>query len=106
MAETDDQIDFFKRADDIIAVANEQLKTQRSDRVAASTAFGAARFAVWAVCTTATQQSEIAQRRELFLESFITGYRQMLIDNFNDHEKNFDTYHPALTTPMPGQPIS
>ena len=101
MAESNDQMDFFKRADDIIAVANDQLKTDRSDRVAASTAFGAARFAVWAVCATATQQGEIAQRREQFLENFVTGYRQMLIDNFNDHEKNFDTYHPAVTTPMP-----
>lgn len=101
MAESDDQMDFFKRADDVIAVANEQLKTSRSDRVAASTAFAAARFAVWAVCTTTTEQSQVAQRRDQFLENFVTGYRQMLIDNFNDHEKNFDTYHPALTTPAP-----
>ena len=101
MAESDDQMDFFKRADDVIAVANEQLTVSRSDRVAASTAFAAARFAVWAVCTTATDPAQVAQRREQFLENFITGYRQMLIDNFNDHETNFDTYHPVLTTPTP-----
>ena len=101
MTEAEEQLDFFKRADDVIAVANEHLKTSRSERVAASTAFGAARFAVWAVCTTTTQQAEVAQRREQFLENFVKGYRQMLIDNFDDHEKNFDTYHAAITTPMP-----
>lgn len=106
MAETEDPTLFFNRADEIIQVANRQLGTTRADRVSASTAFAAARFSVWAVCGTATEASQIAARREQFLEGFVQGYRQMLIDNFADHEGNFDTYHPVLTTPVPTVPAN
>jgi hypothetical protein len=101
MAETEDPTLFFNRADEIIQVANRQHATTRADRVSASTAFAAARFSVWAVCGTTSDASQIAARREQFLEGFVQGYRQMLIDNFTDHESNFETYHPVLTTPAP-----
>jgi len=106
MAETEDPTLFFNRADQVIQTANGQLSTTRSDRVAASTAFAAARFAVWTVCGTATDPSQVTARREQFLEGFIQGYRQMLVDNFNDHEKNFDQYHPVISTPVPTPPAN
>jgi len=63
--------------------------------VATSTAFASARLAIWATALNTHTAAELEERRAHAMDRFLTGYRAMLEDHFNEFVQNYDSYRPA-----------
>jgi hypothetical protein len=92
MAETNDP-NFPQRVEAILDVCNVQVTSQpNAHLVVASTAFAAARFAVWITATTTLTVDELRARRQVTVDAFTEGFRQMLDQHFDDIEQNYTQY--------------
>jgi hypothetical protein len=91
------QIDptFPQRVDEHIALCNSQMKTIGRGAVATSTAYAAARFAIWSVAVGTHGAGEFRQMRQQTIDSFVDGFRAMLSDEFDQYAANYDAYQPA-----------
>ena len=91
MAEQQDPT-FFERADAHIALSNEQLRTKEGPRVAASTAFAAARFNAWMCANINGTPERMAARRDEAEKGFVEEYRRMFLDSYDDYTNNWNRY--------------
>ncbi len=88
--------EFYTRSTAVIDLCNSQLTNVPEDRVAASAAYAAARFSVWATANKALTSKELEGVRQQALDTFTAGYRQMLEYHFDDYVKNYNTYYAAV----------
>jgi hypothetical protein len=84
--------DFFKRADEHINVANEQLASYSRGQVSASLMYSAARFSAWLSACEFQSAAEMVASKETTLKYFVKQYEKMLEENLDDYIKNFDQY--------------
>ncbi len=92
MSENETDVEFRKRADAYIQVANEQTERASVEQTGFSLLFAAARFNSFLVYTMAGSAEEMAAQRQRAIEYFSEQYIRMLKENFDDHVENFDTY--------------
>jgi len=86
---------FGERVDEHIRLSNAQMKTHSRGAVATSTAYAAARFAIWSVAVGTVTAGEFRQMRQQTIDSFVEGFRAMLSDEFDQYAANYETYQPA-----------
>jgi len=89
---------FDERVAANVNLFNEQRNSVPPHNVAASAAFAAARYTVWATAAQMASGSDLAARRQEALDTFANGYRQMLEEHLDDFIANYNTYF----QPQPG----
>jgi hypothetical protein len=91
MADLDDR--FYDRADAHIHLSNDQInETETAGKVSASMMYANARFSAWIAWTWMSSPEEMEQRKDEALEYFTTEFRKMLDENYDDYQRNFETY--------------
>lgn len=84
---------FFERADDVIALANQQLSpSSHAGQVTASLTFAAARFAVSTASVGFVKGSDFAKEKDDIIAFYTKQYQQMLSDNIDNYVANFDEF--------------
>ena len=89
---SDDDREFFERADAYITVANEQAQSVNRGKVSASMMFATARFNAWVSASGTESADELAAVKGEALEYFVSEYRKMLEENLDEYVENFDKY--------------
>lgn len=84
--------EFWDRADEIIAVANDQIKEATVSKVSSSLLYAAARFNSFNVANSASDAEEMKRDREEAIRYFTEQYRNMLIENLDDYIENFEGF--------------
>ena len=84
--------EFWKRADEVIALANEQVKGSTTGKVSASLLYAAARFNAFNVASSALDVDEMKKDKKEAINYFIEQYKEMLIENLDNYIENFDEY--------------
>ena len=84
--------EFWKRANALINLSNDQCETTNPNEVAASTMYAAARFNAFIVAKTTGNAENMAQEKERALEYFTDQFRKMMEDNLDDFTRNFEKY--------------
>lgn len=92
--------EFWERADQIIAVANEQCEHSRGNEVATSLLYAAARFNAFLVASKTNDVTKMQQEKDDAVAFFTEQYKRMLTDNFNDYIANFDKYTQPSAAPQ------
>ena len=88
----DADANFFKRADAHIDLSNNQIEDVARDKVSASMMYGLARFNAWISACEFESGWQLAAARDQKIDFFMTQFRQMLEENFDDYADNFDRY--------------
>lgn len=83
--------EFWERADQIIALANEQCTQNTGNEVATSLLYAAARFNAFLIASKG-DAAKMQQEKDGAIAFFTEQYKRMLTDNFNDYITNFDKY--------------
>lgn len=89
---SDEDKEFFERADAYITVANEQAKAVNRGKVSASMMFATARFNAWVSASGTESGEELASVKEEAIEYFVSEYRKMLEENLGEYVEHFDKY--------------
>ena len=90
---SEDNKQFFERADAHIDLSNEQISDQvECEKVNASTMYATARFNAWVSARGWTSKQEMADAKEETIDYFMAEYRKMLESNVDDYIANFDRY--------------
>jgi hypothetical protein len=84
--------EFWKRADAVIHLANEQCGEAPLGEVSSSILYAAARFNAFIVASAARDLDEMKANREEAIDYFPAQYKKMLIENLDDYIENFDNY--------------
>lgn len=85
---------FWSRADEVIALANQQKQSTTVGQVSGSLMYAAARFNAFNVANRANDAEHMKRDRDAAIEYFTGEYRKMLIENLDDYIENFDEYAP------------
>ena len=85
---TDDQ--FYKRADEVINLANEQCDTISTSKVSASLLFAASRFNAFIVSSMSNNVEELKRDKDEAIKYFTDQYIQMLTENLDENIKNYE----------------
>lgn len=91
---TENKDAFFERSKAVIELCNQQLAQARDIEVAASAAYGAARFSLWSMGRTTLTRREFEARKAEAIASFTKGFGEMLEEQYQDLLDNYDTYFP------------
>jgi hypothetical protein len=83
---------FYDRADAHIRLSNEQEKDIDRGKVSASMMYATARFNAWVSACGPESGEELAKAKNEIVEYFVTEYRKMLEENFDDYVRNFEKY--------------
>ncbi|MFT4076538.1 MAG: DUF3144 domain-containing protein [Asticcacaulis sp.] len=86
--------EFKNRSNAVIDFFNEQMQKSGLPPhfTAASGAYAAARFAVWAAARNTVSVDELKTRRQHVIDTFAEGHRQMLEEHFDEYVNNYDQY--------------
>ena len=90
VSDVDDR--FYERADAHIDLSNTQLKDIGAGKVSASMMYANARFAAWISATWCADGEEMTRRRADSIDFFVTQFRLMLEENYDDYNGRFDAY--------------
>lgn len=91
MNDVDDK--FYQRADAHISLSNEQISEDVSRNIVSSSAmYSAARFNAWVSACSCENREEMKSDKEEVLEYFVSEYRTMLNENFDDYIEHFNKY--------------
>jgi hypothetical protein len=85
--------EFWERADQGIALANEQIKGSTIGKVSSSLLYAASRFNSFNVASSADDVVEMKKDREEAIRYYTEQYKKMLIENLDDYIENFDKYN-------------
>ena len=91
--------EFWERADQVIALANEQCMHSGGNEVATSLLYAAARFNAFFVASKSNDVAKMQEEKEGAVAFFTEQYKRMLTDNFNDYITNFDKYTQPSAAP-------
>jgi hypothetical protein len=92
MSEENVPREFWDRADEVIALANKQVKESTVAKVSSSLLYATARFNSFNVANSASSKEEIQQDREEAIKYFVEQYKKMLEENLDDYIENFEAY--------------
>ncbi|KAJ03492.1 DUF3144 domain-containing protein [Sulfitobacter mediterraneus] len=82
----------FARADEIINLANSQLRKATKGKVSAALMFASARYCSWVSATGFSDGAEMASMREQTIDYFVDQYREALTQNLDDYIEGFTDY--------------
>ena len=84
---------FYERADAQIFLANGQISQEvQPGIVSDSFMYGASRFNAWVAATGFSNGEDMRKEREEILEFFVTQYRLMLEENFDNYAEKHAEY--------------
>ena len=81
--------EFFDRADEIIKVANAQLRDEQRSKVSASTLYAAARFNAFISAASYSDGDQMARDLTEISDYFVEQYKKMLDEHLEDFVANF-----------------
>jgi len=84
--------EFWERADQVIALANAQVKGTTIGKVSSSLLYAAARFNSFNVASSADGVDEMKKDKEEAIRYFTEQYKKMLTENLDDYIENFERY--------------
>ena len=84
--------DFWKRADAVIELANEQRADASNSKVGASLLYAAARFNAFVAASSSADAQELAADRSEALEYFCDQFRTALTENLDAYIAHYDEY--------------
>ncbi|MCP5244946.1 MAG: DUF3144 domain-containing protein [Burkholderiales bacterium] len=84
--------EFWERADEIISLANVQVKGSTVGKVSASLLYAAARFNAFSVASSALDADEMKKDKKEAINYFVEQYKEMLIENLDNYIENFDEF--------------
>lgn len=84
---------FYKRADEIISLANTHINPETPPADATnSLMFASSRFNAWIAAMGFNSAEEMKAEKEEIIEFFTTQYKLMLEENFNNYVENFEQF--------------
>ncbi len=83
---------FYDRADEVIALANQQLRDSTRGKVSASCMYATARFNAWVSANGFTSGAGMDAAKDETIDYFVKEYRAMLEENLSDYIGNFDKF--------------
>ncbi len=83
---------FWEITDSFIELANEKCNQHKNGKVSTSILFSAARFNSFMYASTAKNLEDFRKDKELAIEFLTSQYRETLIENLSDYEKNYEDY--------------
>lgn len=86
-SKTDDN--YYKRADAMINLANEQCNDITPTKVNLSLMFASARFSAFIASTLAHDVNELTRDKEDAIKYFTEQFSNMLIENLDENIKNY-----------------
>ena len=86
--------EFWQRADEIIALANEQIKDSTIGKVSSSLLYATARFNSFNVASSAKDVEEMKKDKDAAIKYFTRQYKKMLTENLEDYIENYESYEP------------
>jgi len=89
---TEEDKEFYEMADAFIAVANKQSKNRNPGKVSASFLYAAARFNTFIVAAGSDSANDFALKKDDSLDYFMTSYKEMLEEHFENYKENFENY--------------
>lgn len=92
MSNIDEDKEFYEMADAFIAVANKQSKNSNPGKVSASFLYAAARFNTFIVAAGSDSANEFASKKDTSVDYFLTKYKNMLEEHFENYTENFENY--------------
>ena len=81
---------FWKRADKVIELANDQSSDEPISQVAKSLLFAAARFNAFDYWTCFEDPESFNESRDEAIEEYVSRFKEMLKENFDDHLDRFE----------------
>lgn len=81
--------EFFDRADEIIKLANAQLRDEHRSKVSASTLYAAARFNAFVSAASYSDGDQMAADLTEISDYFVEQYKKMLDEHLKDFASNF-----------------
>ena len=86
--------EFWKRADEIIAVANDQCKSEATGKVGSSLLYAAARFSAFDVASSSSNIEEMKTDKDEAISFYLEQFKKMLIENMDEYIENYESYEP------------
>ena len=83
---------FQQRADEFIAVANQQAAESTVDEVNTSVLYSAARFNAFSVARSVKSAEILQAEKQAAIEFFTQRYAEMLNQNLEEYIARFDSY--------------
>lgn len=85
--------EFWERAGQVIALANDQTKNSTIGKVSSSLLYAAARFNSFNVASSAASAEEMKKEKDEAILYFTEQYRKMLTENLDDYIQNYNKYN-------------
>ena len=92
MSENSPTKTFQQRADEFIAVANQQVAESGVDDVNTSVLYSAARFNAFSVARSVENAENLQAEKQAAIEYFTQRYAEMLNQNLEEYIARFDSY--------------
>lgn len=86
--------EFWKRADEYIAIANTQAQSDSVGNVGSSLLYAAARFNSFNVAFNVDGQEEMKKHKDEAIKFYMDQFEKMLIENLDDYIANYEKYIP------------
>ncbi len=83
---------FQQRADEFIAVANQQVTDSSVDDVNTSIIFSASRFNAFSVARSVESADKLQAEKQEAIKFFTQRYAEMLEQNFDEYISRFESY--------------
>ena len=83
---------FLKRSDEHIQLSNQQVRAAEPRAVNASMMYATARFNAWTSAIGWDTKEQMKQAKAETIEHFLSQYRKMLEENFDDYINRYDDY--------------
>jgi len=86
--------EFWKRADEYIAIANNQAENEAVGSVGSSLLYAAARFNAFNVAYNVGGVEEMKKHKEDAIKFYMDQFKSMLTENLDDYITNYEKYIP------------
>ena len=90
MSDNDDN--FFDRADEYIDISNKYLSNVTAGKVSASMLYGTARFNAFISACSFDNVAQMKKAKQGIMDYFVGEYKKMLEENLDDYIEHFDEY--------------
>ena len=86
--------EFWQRADEYIALANTQSRSEAIGKVGASLLYAAARFSAFDVASASENAEEMKVDRDEAISFYVEQFRKMITENMEEYIENYESYNP------------
>jgi hypothetical protein len=91
--------EFWKRADEVIHLANQQREDETNHKVGASLLYAAARFNAFVAASSTQDVEEMKSEKAEALEYFCDQFRTALSENLDDYTEHYKDYIEKFRAP-------